>query len=68
MKIGEIREKDSAELLKEEESLRKEIWLLRHKAQTEPIDRPNRLREIKRSIARILTVLRGRELEARKTS
>lgn len=68
MKIGEIREKDSAELGKEEEALRKEIWLLRHKAQTEPIDRPNRLRDIRRSIARIRTVLRSRELEAGKTS
>ena len=68
MKIGEIREKDSAELGKEEEALRKEIWLMRHKAQTEPIDRPNRLREIRRTIARIRTVLRSRELEARKTS
>lgn len=68
MKIGEIREKDSSELLKEEESLRKELWLVRHKAQTEPIDRPNRLREIRRTIARILTVLRSREQEAQKAS
>jgi large subunit ribosomal protein L29 len=68
MKIGEIREKDSAELLKEEEALRKEFWLLRHKAQTEPIDRPNRVTEIRRSIARILTVLRERELAEKNPS
>jgi len=60
MKIGDIREKESAELEKEHEALRKELWTLRHKSQTEPIDRPHRLREIRRSIARILTVLEER--------
>ena len=64
MKIGEIREKDTSELEKEEEGLRKELWLLRHKAQTEPIDRPNRLRDLRRSIARIKTVLRSRQNDA----
>lgn len=62
MNIKEIRSKSDAELLKSVEDMKSELFDLRFARATGNIDNPMRLRELKKSIARIKTVLKEREL------
>lgn len=63
MKLEEIRGKDSRELLLDKQSLRKELFELRFRGASEEISNTARFSQIRRTIARIETVLRERELE-----
>lgn len=62
MKLDEIRGKDSRELELDAEALRKELFDLKFRAASEEVANSARFRTIRRSIARINTVLREREL------
>ncbi|MCC6669707.1 MAG: 50S ribosomal protein L29 [Planctomycetes bacterium] len=64
MKIEEIRGKDSRELSLDLVNLRKEFFGLRFKGASEQIAKTSRFREIRRTIARIHTVLTERERAA----
>jgi large subunit ribosomal protein L29 len=64
MKLTEIRGKDSRALLLDVEALRKESFELRFRGAAEEVAHTSRFREIRRTIARIQTVLRQRDLEA----
>lgn len=55
MKIEEIRGLKEAELGRKAEELRRERFQLRVQQQTGQLEKPNRLREIRRTIARIET-------------
>ncbi|MBQ6334040.1 MAG: 50S ribosomal protein L29 [Erysipelotrichaceae bacterium] len=61
MNIKEIREKSSDDLKKTLDEMKVELFDLRFARATGSIDNPMRIRELKRSIARILTVLHERE-------
>lgn len=50
------------ELKKEEASLKEELFKLRFKNATSPIDNPMKLKFLKRDIARVKTAIRAREL------
>lgn len=50
----------SEDLLKEVDSLKKELFDLRFERATGSIENPMRIREIKKTIARILTVVNER--------
>ncbi|MBR4422114.1 MAG: 50S ribosomal protein L29 [Erysipelotrichaceae bacterium] len=63
MNIKEVREKSSDELKKTVEDMKVELFDLRFARATGSIDNPMRIRELKKSIARILTVLHERESE-----
>lgn len=63
MKIAEIRGKDSRELRLDLQALRKELFQLRFHGVAEEVANTARFRQIKKSIARVHTVLRQRELE-----
>ena len=63
MNIKEIREKSSDDLKKTLDEMKVELFDLRFARATGSIDNPMRIRELKRSIARILTVLHDRENE-----
>ena len=63
MNIKEVREKSSQELTKSLDELKVELFDLRFQRATGSIENPMRIREIKKSIARILTVLKERESE-----
>ena len=63
MNIKEVREKSSADLTKTLDELKVELFDLRFQRATGSIENPMRIREIKKSIARILTVLKERESE-----
>ena len=61
MNVKEIRDKSNDELLKTLDEFKKELFDLRFEKATGSVDNPMRIRELKKSIARILTVLKERE-------
>ncbi len=62
MKARELRKKNSLELMKELKEARKKLCELRFRAALKQIKNHRELWLLKRDIARILTVLREREL------
>ena len=63
MKASEIREKTQLELQKELSELKSELFKLRFQLATNQLANPMKLREVKKSIARVKTVMRERELK-----
>ena len=63
MKINEIRKMSSPDLEKELGELKNELFKLRFSLATNGLDNPMEIKEVKKDIARIKTVLRERELE-----
>ena len=66
MKISKITEMSSPELEKELGELKTELFKLRFSLATNGLDNPMKIKEVKKDIARINTVLRQRELETAK--
>lgn len=62
MKISKINEMSSPELEKELGELKTELFKLRFSLATNGLDNPMKIKEVKKDIARINTVLRQREL------
>lgn len=60
MNAVEIREKTDAELKELGDTLRDELFRLRMQHYTGQLDRPSRMRDIRRDIARVETILRER--------
>ena len=60
----EYRELDADELETRLENARKELFNLRFQVATGRLDNPARMGEVRREIARALTVQREREIEA----
>ncbi len=65
MDIKELRGKEDRELEFDLRNLEKELFELRFKASAEDISNPSRIRQIRKDIARIKTLLRERELGVR---
>ena len=63
MKISEIREKTSSELVNLEAELKQELFKLRFQNATNQLANPMKIKSVKRDIAKIKTVLRERELK-----
>jgi large subunit ribosomal protein L29 len=61
---GEFREQASEELVARLDALKEELFNLRFQLATGQLDNPSRIREVRHDVARILTVLRERELES----
>lgn len=64
MKAKELRDMEAVELLKKLEGLKEELFNLRFQLATNQLENPMRIREIRRDIARVKTILKERELEA----
>jgi large subunit ribosomal protein L29 len=64
MKAKEIRELTDAEAQAKLRDLRQEMFNLRLQQQTARLERPSRIREVRRAMARIETILRERQLPA----
>ena len=64
MKVNEIREMSSAELDQKVASLKEELFNLRFQHATGQLENPIKMREVKKDIARIKTVIRENELKA----
>ena len=66
MKINKIREMSSPELENELSELKTELFKLRFILATNGLDNPMKIREVKKDIAKINTVLKERELKENK--
>ena len=62
MKINKIREMTTEELLKEIEELKSELFKLRFSLATSGLDNPMKIKQVKKDIAKIKTIIRQREL------
>ena len=62
MKINKIREMSSPELEKELVELKSELFKLRFSLATNGLDYPMKIKEVKKDIARVNTILKQREL------
>ena len=62
MKMNKIKEMSSPDLEKELSELKNELFKLRFSLATNGLDNPMKIKEVKKDIARIKTVLREREL------
>ncbi|HNZ62871.1 MAG TPA: 50S ribosomal protein L29 [Bacillota bacterium] len=62
MKAKELREKNQAELEKELQELKAELFKLRFQHVTNQLANPMELKRVKRDIARVKTVMRQQEL------
>jgi large subunit ribosomal protein L29 len=65
MKPNELRELSSEELIQKEKAFKKELSSLNFQRKMGNVEKPNRFRVLKRDIARIFTILRERDLEAK---
>lgn len=63
---GKLEELTPAELLKSQEDAKKELRQERFKSVTSKVDNPKKIRELKKHIARILTLKKERDLGIRK--
>lgn len=63
MNIKEIRDLSDADLLKTLDESRKELFDLKFKKATGTVENPMRIRELRKTIARILTILKEKENE-----
>lgn len=68
MKNNKIKEMSSPELEKELSELKTELFKLRFSLATNGLDNPLKVKEVKRNIARIKTILREREIEDKKAT
>jgi large subunit ribosomal protein L29 len=67
MKAAELRELSDAELSEKHDQFKQELFDLRFALVTGQLDNPNRLRQVRHDIARVLTVQRQRALTAAQT-
>ena len=66
MKISKIKEMSSPELEKELGELKSELCKLRFSLATNGLDNPLKVKEVRKDIARVKTILRERELKETK--
>ncbi len=62
MKAEELRKLSLKDLMKKEEELRKELLRLRFKKKIEGLPNPMQIRNTKRDLARVLTIIREKQL------
>ncbi len=65
MKAAEIREKSNADLLNDIKALKDELFTLRFQQATGQLQNTARMREIRKTIARIKTIMAERELSTK---
>jgi large subunit ribosomal protein L29 len=63
VKATELRELPDEELLSRLELSKEELFNLRFQSATGQLDNPMRIKQVRHDIARILTILRGRQTE-----
>ncbi len=68
MKINKIKEMSSPELEKELSELKSELFKLRFSLATHGLDNPMRIKEVRKDIARINTVLTERKIAESKNA
>lgn len=66
MKANEIRDMSASELDQKLAGLKDELFNLRFQLATGQLENPMRIKEVKKSIARVKTIQREQELKSRK--
>jgi len=66
MKANEIRKMSSEDLNNKVNELKNELFNLRFRLATGQLDNPSSIKNVKRDIARVKTIIRERELEVGK--
>ncbi|SDX52176.1 50S ribosomal protein L29 [Butyrivibrio sp. AE2032] len=66
MKVEEIRKMSDEELSNELASLKEELFKLRFQHATNQLDNPAQIAQVKRDIARVMTIQREKQLAANK--
>ena len=66
MKTNEIRKLSTEEINKKIAESKEELFNLRMKQATGSLENPSRIRELRKTVARLKTILRERELEEAK--
>ena len=64
MKVNDIRDMSAGELNQKLASLKEELFNLRFQLATGQLENPMRIKEVKKTIARIKTVQREQEIKA----
>ena len=64
MKTNEIRKLSTEEINKKIAESKEELFNLRMKQATGSLENPSRIRELRKTVARLKTILREREIEA----
>jgi large subunit ribosomal protein L29 len=64
MKAAALREMTTAELWEQLEKDRQELFNLRFQAASQQLENPQRMRQVRKNAARILTILSEREAKA----
>ncbi len=65
MKANELRELTTEELVKKEEELKEELFNLRFASATGNLEKPSKIKEIRKTIARIKMIIREREIQVK---
>lgn len=65
MKTAEIRDKDASELQTREKELSDQLFKLRFQRSTGALEKPSKMREVRREIARIKTILGEKSRETK---
>lgn len=63
MKIKELREKSLDELMQTEQLYKEELLNLRMQSTTKQLEKPSRVRDLRRGIAKIKTLIREEEIK-----
>ena len=63
MELNKIRERTDVELRAELDKMKQELFNLRFQHVTGQLENPLRMREVKRNIARVKTIIREKELD-----
>lgn len=66
MKTNELRKLSNEDLLKKITESKKELFDLRLKQSTGSLEKPSRIRELRKDVARMKTILKEKEMEANK--
>ena len=64
MKVNEVRDMSAGELNQKLASLKEELFNLRFQLATGQLENPMRIKDVKKTIARVKTVQREQELKA----
>jgi large subunit ribosomal protein L29 len=64
MKVNEIRDLSDAELTNKLSDLKAELFNLRFQHATKQLDNPQKIPQVKKTIARIQTIMKEREMQA----
>jgi large subunit ribosomal protein L29 len=68
MKISEMRDKGENDLLQRERELNEQLFKLRFQRSTGAMENPSKMRQVRREIARIKTLLREKKGSAVKSA